>query len=95
MAVDRRGNHAYADLAKALKRKGQRESLPCWICGHPIDYTLDYRHPMSYTYDHVVPLARGGTMRGEGRPCHRSCNSRRGAGRDITNVPRPETTREW
>lgn len=77
---------SYKDLAEALKRKGKRESLPCWICGHAIDYELHWKHPMSYTYDHEDAYANGGAIRGRGRPAHRSCNSRRGAGREVKRV---------
>lgn len=43
----------------------------CWICGEPISHDV--------TFDHLMPLALGGSPLGEGRPAHRSCNSRRGA----------------
>lgn len=71
-------NYAYRDLTKALRRKSERTNAPCWICGQPIDYTADWRSRWSFTADHVVPIAQGGKWRGELRPAHRSCNSRRG-----------------
>lgn len=26
---------------------------PCWLCGMPIDYTLEYPHADSFTVDHI------------------------------------------
>lgn len=95
MPVTGRDNKTYRDLSRALKRHGQRHQLPCWICGHPIDYTLPWKHPMSYTYDHIHAVGSGGNMRGEGRPAHRSCNSRRGNQRDAGTITPPATTRDW
>lgn len=50
----------------------------CWLCGEDIDMTLPYQHPKAFSLDHVVPLTRGGGIRGETRPAHISCNSERG-----------------
>ncbi|MCM3907595.1 HNH endonuclease [Trueperella bernardiae] len=79
-------NYAYRDLTKALRRKAKAHNLPCWICGQPIDYTADWRSRWSFTADHVIPIALGGNPRGELRPAHRACNSRRG---DTTNRRQP------
>ena len=95
MPTPGRDNKQYRDLSHALKRKGQRLNLPCWICGHPIDYDLHWKHPMSYTYDHLQSIANGGAVRGEGRPAHRSCNSRRGNRTATTPRPTPDPTRNW
>ena len=96
MPVAGRDNKLYRDLSDALRRKGKRLGLPCWLCGHTIDYDLTWKHPMSYTYDHLQAVGTGGAMRGEGRPAHRSCNSRRGAKIEArTAVPAPTTSRDW
>ena len=29
---------------------------PCYLCGEPIDYTLEWPNPWCFTVDHVVPL---------------------------------------
>ncbi|OCW59808.1 hypothetical protein AKG36_08490 [Trueperella bernardiae] len=69
-----------------MRRKAKAHNLPCWICGQPIDYTADWRSRWSFTADHVIPIALGGNPRGELRPAHRACNSRRG---DTTNRRQP------
>lgn len=89
-------NDAYKAKREALKRRGKREQLPCWICRMPIDYDLDWRDAMAYTYDHVKPVNAGGSMRGEGRPAHRSCNSRRGDESNRVEVKRATNrSRDW
>lgn len=90
-----RNDHEYVKRRDALRRRGKRLRLPCWICGHPIDYDLESPDPMSFTADHVVPVGVGGSMTGELRPAHRSCNSRRGVGRAVTEIPKPVTHRRW
>ena len=97
MPVKGRDNKQYADLRDALRRKGRRLNLPCWICGHDIDYDLHWKHPMSYTYDHEDAVSNGGAMRGTGQPAHRSCNSRRGNGANAPKSPpsTPQPTRQW
>ena len=83
-ATIKRNNKAYADKAKALRRKAQRHNWPCWICGQPIDWQAPAGTKQSYTYDHIQAVANGGKIRGEGRPAHHSCNSRRGNTRTVT-----------
>ncbi|VEI13228.1 HNH endonuclease [Trueperella bialowiezensis] len=92
-------NYPYRDLSKALYRKSKRTNAPCWICGQPIDYDAHWKSKWSFTADHITPIALGGKWRGELRPAHRSCNSRRG---DTTNknqqtTVKPPTTnsRKW
>ena len=92
-------NYPYRHLSKALFRKSKRTGAPCWICGHPIDYGADWRSKWSFTADHVDPIALGGNPRGELRPAHRSCNSRRGDTRNNTeklHVRKPaKKSRDW
>lgn len=90
-----RNAHGYVKKREALRRRTKRLGLPCWLCGYPIDTDLDYRHPMSFTADHVVPVVAGGSMTGELKPAHRSCNSRRGGGRQVKPLPKPVTARQW
>jgi len=78
------------------------QGLPCWICGHPIDYTLPYRNPLtgrinrwSVTIDHLTPLSMGGPARDLNNlaAAHLHCNLRRGDG--TTPAPAPVTSRAW
>lgn len=76
---DGKGHRAYRRKQAALKRRTTNENLPCWLCGEPIDTTLDATDRLSFTADHYVALNNGGHLiRNELRPAHRSCNSRRG-----------------
>lgn len=92
--IERIDNRAYRDLSQALRRKAKREDLPCWICGMPIDFDAHPSSGMAFTYDHIVPIARGGKLRGPGRPAHRGCNARRGTG-DRPATGKPVGTRRW
>lgn len=56
----------------------------CWLCGDPIDMSLPPLHARAFTLDHIVPVARAGSLDGETRPAHRTCNSSRGKGRGTT-----------
>ena len=91
----RRNEHEYVKRRDALRRRGKRLGLPCWLCGYPIDYDLDYRDAMSFTADHETAVAVGGSMLGPLKPAHRSCNSRRGVGRKLKDIPKPKTFRRW
>jgi 5-methylcytosine-specific restriction endonuclease McrA len=68
--------------------------LPCWICGHHIDLTLDARSAWSFTLDHMIPLSKGGDLLdpANARSAHRRCNSARGN----RTAPRlTGTSRRW
>lgn len=69
-------------------------SSVCWICGLQIDLDLPYTDAMSFTADHVVPRSKGGSLLGELKAAHRSCNSKRG-NRAQTDADRMPTTRNW
>ena len=80
---DGAGHRAYRRKREVLRRQVARDGLPCWICGEPIDVTLDASDRMSFTADHFEALANGGHLvRNELRPAHRACNSRRGNAAD-------------
>ena len=32
----------------------------CGICGHEVDFSLNFPHPLSPTIDHIIPVAKGG-----------------------------------
>lgn len=83
-----------------VKRERQRlEKDPtlavCWICGEPIDMALPYNHKMAFTLDHLVPISRGGSIDGETKPAHLTCNSGRGDGRRRRRGATPKTVLSW
>lgn len=39
------------------------QALPCWICGHNINYKpYGRRHPLAFTLDDETPLSKGGDL---------------------------------
>ena len=88
----------YQQRRAALKRRCQRDGIPCWLCGRPFPWDVDQAtHPLSFTADHLLPISKGGRMTGALRPAHRACNSRRGAGDRAKRQPLApvKTTIEW
>lgn len=83
----RRANGSRRD---GIRARWRAIGAPCWICGHPIDYSLGMvtvngkrrPHPMSFVVDEVVPVKYGGDPLDfeNTRPAHWVCNARRGAG---------------
>jgi hypothetical protein len=61
-----------------IRAQAFAESDTCWICLQWIDYSLKYPDPWSASGDHILPLSRGGHIRGEVAPSHLVCNKRRG-----------------
>ena len=54
---------------------------PCWLCGYPIDLSLDtQRDPLGSSVDEVVPRSHGGDPLDLAnlRHAHRICNTSRG-----------------
>ncbi|WP_326700215.1 HNH endonuclease [Streptomyces sp. NBC_01754] len=90
MAGNPRNGRPYRRLVATVKTSG----LPCWLCGHDIDPTLDAKHPLSFTLDHLVPLSRGGSLLdpANARSAHRRCNSARG---NRTSLKQPRASRRW
>lgn len=86
-AGDPRGTRAW----RRLRERVFREETHCWRCNTYVDQTLDWRHPMSRTADHLDAIANGGSGvpdRSMVRLAHRSCNGRRGAGRNAEPLVR-------
>jgi len=92
-----RNDRAYVAKREALKRQCRKNGTPCHLCGKGFDFDLEWKHPMAFTADHLEPIASGGSMTGRLAPCHRSCNSRRGAKplESIKRAETPKTSREW
>lgn len=82
---------------RTWRRKLERDPAlaKCWICGGSIDMNLPPTHGRAFTLDHLVPLSQGGTMDGEVKPAHRSCNSSRGDGRRTKRGATPPTVLDW
>lgn len=80
---DGHGHRAYRRKRDALKRRTQRENLPCGYgsdfgCGEAIDTTLPAKHRMSFTADHPIAVANGGHLvKQDLVPMHLKCNSRK------------------
>ena len=58
-----------------------REETICWLCGQPVDFTLNRQtHPMGATVDEDPPISKGGNPldRAHCHLAHRRCNSSRG-----------------
>lgn len=74
-----RGHRAYRRKQGALKRRTQRENLPCSWCGKPFNWSLPYNAPMAFTADHPRAVGNGGHLvKQELEPFHRRCNSLKG-----------------
>lgn len=80
-----RTSRAYRRKVAALRDEGR----PCWLCGEPIDYRLQWPHPMSFSADHVKALNNGGSLWGELQPAHLAHNSARSDGVYKGERPKP------
>ena len=96
-ANKRQYDWAYKKRIASWRKKLERDpSLAvCWICGGAIDMNLPPTHGRAFTLDHLVPLAKGGTLDGEVKPAHRSCNASRGDGRRTKRGATPPTLLDW
>ena len=78
MSVKRQARIRNAPVIETLDRRYiyDRDGERCHICGERVVLGIDA------TLDHLVPLSKGGNHTADNvRLAHRSCNSRRGAGR--------------
>ncbi|MFE2046374.1 HNH endonuclease [Streptomyces sp. NPDC059477] len=91
-----RNGRPYRRLTAAQRALG----LPCWWCGHAIDYRLTgpdaQRDPWAFTLDHAQPISRGGDLLdpANARSAHRRCNSARGNRTDAARQPQ-RSSRRW
>ncbi|MEU0109522.1 HNH endonuclease [Streptomyces sp. NPDC006251] len=94
MAGNPRNGRPYRRLCAQQRALG----LPCWRCGHPIDYSLTgyaaQRSRWAFTLDHAIPLSLGGDLLdpANARSAHRRCNSARG---NRISQPQPQASRRW
>lgn len=78
---------------RRLRESVRRRRDPCHLCGHPIDYTLDWPDPKSFTVDHIIPLTHAPDLardRNNTAAAHLDCNSSKGAG-GRPSTPHSET----
>ena len=96
MAGNPRNGRPYRRLCSQQRALG----LPCWRCGHPIDYSLAsyaaQRSRWAFTLDHAIPLSLGGDLLdpANARSAHRRCNSARG-NRITQAPPQDRASRRW
>ena len=80
MAGNPRNGRPYRALCAQQRALG----LPCWWCGHEIDYRITgdeaRRSSWAFTLDHATPISLGGSLLdpANARSAHRRCNSARG-----------------
>lgn len=65
-----------------IKRTQRAKRLPCFHCGQPIDYDLEWPDPASFSADHLRPLSRFPDLAhdpGNVVSSHLRCNQVKGA----------------
>lgn len=81
---------------RRLAANQRARRLPCWLCGQPIDYRIQYPHPDCYTTDHALPWSTHPALREDPanlRSAHKRCNESRN-----NRTPRAglgNTARQW
>ena len=78
-----------------LKAEQRGKQLPCWLCGQPIDYTLDKSSEDSFSVDHEHPLSTHPHLAEEPsnlRSAHLKCNKRRGNRKPNPTIGSPSET---
>jgi hypothetical protein len=73
----RGSDYRWKQVAAAQRAK----RLPCFHCGQPIDYDLEWPHPWSFSADHLRPWARHPELRydpGNVVSSHLRCNQVKG-----------------
>lgn len=93
----RRAGARWQMVRRQAFERDRRANAPCWICGHPIDYSLGYSTcDQAYEADHYIPVSSHPEFEydlGNIRASHRSCNRSRydRAGIDLLGKP----SRDW
>jgi 5-methylcytosine-specific restriction endonuclease McrA len=70
---------------RAVAANQRAKHLPCFLCGQPIDYSLEWPDPGSFSADHLRPWAHNPELRydpGNVVSAHLRCNQSKG---DRTN----------
>lgn len=74
---------------RRLRENQRRKWLPCWLCGHPIDYTLQTPDPGAFELDHAKSWKQYPELRMDPANCrssHLLCNRNKGQGAAPTSV---------
>lgn len=75
--MSRGSDRQWRAVAKAQRAK----RLPCFHCGQPIDYDLEWPHPESFSADHLKSWARYPELRYDPAnvvSSHLLCNQKKG-----------------
>jgi hypothetical protein len=81
---------------RKLHAEQRAKGLPCWRCGQPIDYSLEYPDKRSFSYDHDPPLSlypAGAEDPACARSAHLGCNV--SAGNRPARAPIGASSRDW
>jgi len=86
----------YQRLRKIFRAECESNNAPCWLCGMPIDYSVEWPHADAFELDHFYPRSTHPELtedRGNFRPSHRACNNERSntSARDKLGT----LTRQW
>ena len=72
---------ARQEALRQVKARGRRKRLPCSICQHSIDYSLEYPHPQSCSVQHTKSRKLFPQLTWEPsnwEPAHLDCNKAAG-----------------
>jgi hypothetical protein len=78
-----RSTRRWAKIRAQFREWCAKRNEPCWLCGQPIDYELQWPHPMAWSPDHYLTVAEHPEHAediGNLRASHFDCNNRRGKG---------------
>ena len=87
----------FAKDKKAFRERCAREHAVCWLCGMPIDYTVEPNTTDdSFNLDHYYPVSKRPDLQYDPagfRPSHTSCNRLRG--NKDPELPLGTLSRQW
>lgn len=94
---ERSTTRAFRKASQEFFEQGKHESAVCWLCGQPIDYSVDPGSTDdSHNLDHYVPVSMDPSIQHDPanwRHSHRICNILRGAA--PPKLPLGTFSREW
>lgn len=65
-----------------MTRELRARGLPCFLCGQPIDYELEFPDPYSFSVEHIRPYSTNEELRedpGNLTAAHLKCNQSKGS----------------